>query len=526
MMLLLLILLQERRLSPFVIIGAVLVFIAGVSLLVYFYRRYKRMEKETEDDWDAGRHSLFVKAPQIDSSTESTAKSISAAEIEEGREPSELPVATSGTRELAADVALSSFSPVTAAEAEPQLATSPAEPPIQHPAAQKPVSQPVEAQPPVPKKPELRPTEILGSVSIVEPITESSSKPEPAEDQPQYYESKPEIQPPVVTPPPPSIARVESRAHLEPFEPPRIAKISEREPYEAPTIEPLKPREPAATRALRSTQIPSIDRPIPDRKKESVTQGTIRLASPPPVTSSADDSAPLWGETSRLAGQPLAQTSGVVAEPSIPAGGLRHRTGSVLGLPAEASHRPLILGKPEREIDEVGIGALTNYGQDVGPKAGRSGSIALLSVLLVLGVALGLYFFIPSVHSRVGAFVAHLRGTDTQAAIEAAMKPKAQVIPSTRPDVNKNLVTARGAVDNISDEPLENLSVEVSLQKAGGAPPEVRTVSVTPNPLPPGVRGAFEFEYDGKRDTGFLGYTITKLYSNGTEVRFRAPGQK
>ena len=520
MMLLLLILLQERRLSPIVIVGAVLVFIAGVSLLVYFYRRYKRMEKETEDDWDAGRHSLFVKAPQIDYGTESTAKSISPAKIEEG----ELPVATSGTRELAADVALSSFSPVTAAEAEPQVATPPDEPQIQPP-AQKPELRP--AQPPVPKQPELRPTEILGSVSIIEPITESSSKPEPAEDRPQHYESKPEIQPPVVTPPPPSIARVESRAHLEPFEPPRIEKISEREPYEPPTIEPLKPREPAATRALRSTQIPAIDRPIPDRTKESVTQGTIRLASPPSVTRSAGDSAPVWGETTRLAGQPLAQTSGVVAEPSIPAGGLRaHRTGSVLGLPAEASHQPLILGKPERASEEVGIGALTNYGQDVGPKAGRAGSIALLSVLLVLGVALGLYFFVPSVHSRVGAFVAHLRGTDTQAAIEAAMKPKAQVIPSTRPDVNKNLVTARGAVDNISDEPLENLSVEVSLQKAGGAPPEVRTVSVTPNPLPPGVRGTFEFEYDGKRDTGFLGYTITKLYSNGTEVRFRAPGQK
>src|SRR5215475_3599958 len=117
MKLLLLILLQERRLSPFVIIGAVLVFIAGVSLLVYFYRRYKRMEKETEDDWDAGRHSLFVKAPQTDSEAESTVTSFSPAGIEEERKPIESPVATGGTRDLAADIALSSFSPVTAAEA-------------------------------------------------------------------------------------------------------------------------------------------------------------------------------------------------------------------------------------------------------------------------------------------------------------------------------------------------------------------------------------------------------------------------
>ena len=544
-MLLLFILLQaERRISPFVIVGAVLVFIAGVSLLVYFYRRYKRMEKETEDDWEAGRHSLFVRSPQTDSEIESTAKSFSPTKIEEKREPTESPVVAGGTRNLAADTALSSFSPVTAAEAEPRLAAPsveqhvPVEPPIPT-VEQKPESRPAETQAPVPRQPELRPTEILGSVSIVEPLLGSSPKPEsiprvgkdlsevePLEDRPSLYESKPETPPQVVTPPPPSIARVESRPHLEPFVAPKIDRISEREPYEPPTVEPLKPREPAPTRELRSAQIPSISRPTPDRNKESVTQGTIRLASPPPLTRGSD-SAPAWGETSKLTARPLAETSGVV-EPSIPAGSFRaaHRTGSVLGLPAEGSHQPLILGRPERASEEVGIGALTNYGQDVGPKGGRAGSIALLAVVLVLAVALGLYFLVPSVHSRVGAFVAHLRGTDTQAAIEAAMKPKAQVIPSTRPEVNKSLVTARGAVDNISEEPLENLSVEVSLQRGGGAPPEVRTVSVTPNPLPPGVRGVFEFEYDGKRDTGFLGYTITKLYSNGAEVRFRAPGQK
>jgi hypothetical protein len=535
MMLLLLILLQaERRLSPFVIIGAVLVFIAGVSLLVYFYRRYKRMEKETEDDWDAGRHSLFVKVPSTNAEVESKAESLSPAKVEEKREPTELPAAASGTRELTADIALSSFSPVTAAEAEPQLTTPSVEQPIQSPPAHKPETR---VQPPVERKPELRPTEILGSVSIVEPVTGNRPKPEASEQGERVWSdlapeplqadvSKPAITPQVVAPPP-SIARVESRPHREPFEAPRIDRILEREPYEPPTIEPLKPREPVPTRGLRSVPIPAIERPIPERAKEPVPQGTIRLASTPAATRDTSDSAPIWGETSKVAARPLAGAPSVVAEPSIPAGRLRaHRAGSVLGLPAEGSHQPLILGKPERASDEVGIGALTNYGQDVGPKGGRAGSIALLVVLLVLGVALGLYFFVPSVHSRVGAFVAHLRGTDTQAAIEAAMKPKAQVIPSTRPEVNKNLVTARGAVDNISEEPLENLSVEVSLQRGGGAPPEVRTVSVTPNPLPPGVRGVFEFEYDGKRDTGFLGYTITKLYSNGTEVRFRAPGQK
>jgi hypothetical protein len=106
------------------------------------------------------------------------------------------------------------------------------------------------------------------------------------------------------------------------------------------------------------------------------------------------------------------------------------------------------------------------------------------------------------------------------------MKTRAQIIPSSRPEVNKNMVTAKGAVDNISDGPLENLTIEVTLQRGGDAPPETRAIAVTPSPLPPGARGFFEFEYDGKRDTGFAGYTITRLLSNGAPVRFRQPGQK
>jgi hypothetical protein len=185
----------------------------------------------------------------------------------------------------------------------------------------------------------------------------------------------------------------------------------------------------------------------------------------------------------------------------------------------------LILGEPVRPADETGIGVLTHYGQDLGPKGGRAGRIALLIVVALLCGAAGLYFFVPSVHSQVSDFIARLRGTQTQD--RDAMKPKAQIIPSPRPEVNKNMVTARGAVDNISEEPLEKLEVEVSLKRGDDAPPEIRRIPVTPDLLPPGERGTYEFEYDGKRDTGFAGYTITRLFSNGTtEIRFRKPGQE
>src|SRR5215216_4334500 len=51
---------QSARLSPLVIAAAVLAFILGVGLLVYFFRRLKASEKEAEEEWSLSRRSLFV----------------------------------------------------------------------------------------------------------------------------------------------------------------------------------------------------------------------------------------------------------------------------------------------------------------------------------------------------------------------------------------------------------------------------------------------------------------------------------
>lgn len=505
----------QGRISPVVIVGAVVVFIAGVSLLVYFYQKYKRIEKEPEEDWDSSRRSLFVNVRPP------AAKSEEADELDSAPiEPpivKEVSVQTGGTRELTTDSALSSFSPAASAEPEAQPETAALEEPAQPKAA--PSAQP-------------RPTEILASPSVPaearresEPSSSDKDSPRRVEvsDQPQIVAQR-EISLPS-TPEPRRVARVEQRSRREPFEPPRIERILHREPYEPPTIEPLTPRETSATRELRS---PRANKPGGDYTESRMSRGTARFGSASEDIARSLDPPRPERDTRELAGQVVTATAGMMPEPAAPVGASQRvqRAGSILGLPAEPSHQPLILGEPVQQGNELGIGALTNYGKDVGPRGSRAGTIVLLIVVALLAGAVGLYLFVPSIHSRVGAFVAHLRGTDTQAAIEAAMKPKAQVIPSTRPEVNKNMVIARGAVDNISDEPLENLTVEVSLTRGGGGPAETRTVSVTPNPLPARERGVFEFEYDGKRDTGFVGYTITKLFSNGNEVRFRAPGQK
>ena len=533
----------QTRLSWVVIAAAVIAFSAGVSLLVYFYKRYKRIEKETEEDWDASRHSLFVNAvapasksevaekaasSEADSSSRHTLfvngvaepkiEDASATETAEPEAPAaeEPSTAKGGTREFASDLVLPSFAQTTLAEPKPPVEIEPPVAPI---------------QPQTPAPPEPRPTEILASPQPVPPVTEPSHEAasfdeeiwsglEIAEQSTHAVDHKAA---PQTSTEPLTFARVDQPSQREPFEPPTVERISHQEPYQPPTIKPITPREAAATRELRSPATPAIVQP--GRSDERMSRGTARFGSLSEDISRPLETPSLDRETREVASDLVAVAPVTAPERTVSAGAVtKARFGSVLGLPAEASHQPLILGEPVRPADETGIGGLTHYGQDLGPKGGHAGIVALLAILALLGGATAVYFFVSSVHADVNAFIARLRGTQTQD--RDALKPKAQIIPSSRPDVNKNMVTARGAVDNIADEPLLSLEVEVSLQRGGDAPPEIRRVPVTPDPLPAGERGTFEFEYDGKRDTGFASYTITRLLSNGTEVRFRTPAQK
>lgn len=492
---------QQTRLSWVVIVAAALVLIAGVSLLMYFYRRYKRIEKETEDDWDGSRSSLFVKAPSEQGVD--TAKSLRS--IDASAPVADAPPVLQGaTREFVSDEAPPAMPP----KAVPPEPTD------------EPILPTLAADSPVP-----RGTELLASPAPIEPISkpEAAAEAEPFDE--EVWAGLEDGEPPsaVLQHAPESepvrVARVESPSHREPFEAPKIDQTQRREPYEPPRIEPLTPKDQAATRALHSMKSPAIEptKQRPDRHTE------LLGASQPPLGASP-------GETDRqtleFAAAPAAPSRKDVEPSIVSRSQYKSRlapAGSILGLPFESSSQPLILGKPARPDEETGIGALTNYGKDLGPKGGHAGTVVLLLVLALLGGGVAAYLFVPSVHSRTNALVARIRGTDARS-IEAASGPKAQVIPSFRPEVNKNMVIARGAVDNISDTPLENLEIEVALQR--GDDTEVRRIAVTPSPLPPNERGVFEFEYDGKRDSGFAGYKITKLFSNGNEVKFKSPAQK
>ena len=499
---------SQTRLSWVVIAAAVVALAAGISLLVYFYKRYKRIEKETENDWDASRHSLFVNTPP-----QPKTEPIDTAAATEAASPvSEEATALTGvTREFAADLNLPSFAAASTAEPEPQ--------------AQPEQTTSIPDQAPVSVEP--HPTEKLTSPALEPAVSQAAEATAPLEDDLwATLEVEPETAGEPTTTEPLTVARAEEPSRLETFEPPRIERIRRGEPYEPPTIEPLTPRQVATTRELRSVQPRGQDQPAAELPDERVARGTAILGSfsekaPRPLEPHRAE--PESGEFK----DELAATAPVsIPEKHVSAGvAPRSRNfGSVLGLPTETSRKPLILGERVKPVDEMGIGALTHYGQDLGPKGGRAGKIVLFILLALMAGAALAYVFVPSVNSRVGGFIAGLRGTEAQE--RDAIKTKAQIIPSSRPEVNKNMVTARGAIDNISDEPLTGLEVEVSLRRGNDSEPEVRRVPIVPDPLPPGERGTFEFEYDGKRDTGFAGYTITRLFSNGAEVRFRTPAQK
>ena len=487
MMLLFFNLLQSPRprLSVFVIVAAVLVFIAGVSLVVYFYRRYKRVEKEGEDDWDAMKGSLFVKATasekrsQIDdvpASIESSAPVTQEASSFKG-----------ATREFA--------SPTTQPPKEPEA--------IRYSGARR-GNDYTRAASCIAAHGIAR--ESFSQRSCYNTAAQQSQRVKKLDDD-VWADLEIEEQPPIAhQPEPPRIARVEGPSH--------------REPFASPTTELASPREQAGTRELHSIKPPEPE------SKEREERGTVMLGStstqpPAPAESARRETREFVTEHARGGSR--------VVEPSI-AGSVSRASrlappGSILGLPAEYSHEPLILGAPARSENETGIGGLTHYGEDLGPKGGRAGTIALAVVVILLVGGAASYFFVPAVHTPVSNWIARVRGTDAQGTFQSS-KPKAQIIPSFRLEVNKNMVTARGAVDNISNDPLENLEIEVSLQPGGDAPPETRRIPVTPNPLPSSARGSFQFEYDGKRDTGYAGYKITKLFSNGTEIKFRAPETK
>jgi hypothetical protein len=549
--------LQSAPLSKTVIAVASLMFVLAIVLLVYFVRKL-RANSKTEEDWSLTRSSLFVEPPPERSVTEATQ-----AEAEAAPEPG---VASSETRLLASE-SLDTEAPAAevappapasqpgtlemAAPPRPDEAPAPPEPLAETPPARDERRTQFFSSPTLPPR-EPRPTEVLSSYPPAPPAVpdeEAADTPATSEAAPfdeEVWSGLDEAQPPPATPqthelrspatpplPPPideveplPAARVEQRAPRAAFEPPTVEPLRQsREPFEPPIISPITPREQTALlgaqRAAASEESPA-ERPS---AKSNLPDDSTRTGPTVPLYS---DRAPRRDRAAEISAreplEPGEPAAGEVWDGASPTTAERVRSarrpaGAVLGLPVESGGGPLVLGTPARSREEIGIGALTDYGK-VDKEGGRGGLIVLAIALLIFGGTALAYFFVPSVHERFNTWIARARGIDPNEATSS--QPKVMIFPSRVPETDKNTVHAKGAVQNISNDALENLALDVQLNKTGGET-EMINVPVTPAQLAPNDQGNYAFDYDGK---GVMSYTIKRLSSNGREVRFTAPGQK
>ena len=492
--------------------GAILFLLIGASLLVYYVSRLKKGDKEAEEDWSLSRRSLFVDSGKTGEKGDEDEISATA----DVALPPSPPLVSDGFREAPESTPTLLMEAPKATGVEPQEPAPSFTPPS--------VPAPSESAPRPGSPARIDHTEDEFEAASVELET----SPEPTSEAGAPVEigatDASATQLLVSEPSQASGAEVfgdDVWAELDRPEPEPSVRVSRslgRQPFEAPTIRPLAGRE--------TFEPPRIDRILPGSKPADrgesarVPENPTELAKPrtserphEPIRRGAHSES---HEIQPMAAHPV----GVSTQ--------RRPSGSVLGLPLESSDGPLILGEPVRPRGEGGIAALSNYGREASSEGGRGGAIALLVTVFLVAGAVSAYLFVPSVHTRVDSVIARLRGNaPPEAPAPAGLNPKAQVFPG-RSEAVKNVVKARGAIYNITkDEALENLSVEVALEKGGNIPPDTRTVPVNPSRLEPQQQGRYEFEYDGSRDKGYpAGYRITKLLDKDGEVKFTMPGQQ
>lgn len=200
---------------------------------------------------------------------------------------------------------------------------------------------------------------------------------------------------------------------------------------------------------------------------------------------------------------------------------------SVSRRPAEARLVTSAPGEPALKQSSPGgddvVHTLSTYGRYIDDDdRGYLGTIILLIAVLVVVAGVLAYFYVPSVRNWFSTLRERARPQTEQAAVPERPTPKAQILP-LRPESVNNQVKIRGAVYNLSNEPLAALVMEVKLLRSDGSSDAIN-VPIKPESLAPREqgylsRGTFEFEYDGKQHNK---YEISKLLSNGAEVPIKS----
>lgn len=548
----LLFLLQPRGASWLVWTVVIILFVIGVAMIVYFSKRLRKGE-DADESWTLAQRSMInvsdlpktaVQGPREEQSETPIEKASASVETVKPQTPERIETAIKSTpepepldkinvRETQAFASIKEEQreepPVNtqqlAAVKEPYVAQTEILSSVAEP------QEPVIASPPVEPVRETRETEMLVSPHS-EPIGKEATETTPfgdeiwSEIENRLQQTSPTNEPAEVETPltveesiaraeaPQEIAdeidrtaKVEDRASVEHL---KVESGSSREPFEPPTIAPLESREqpsPGARQTQPSIR-PTAFTPVPrDLPVESKRPPETRIERP----AAGVEQAPAEAATLKAAEPAIAM------QKTTP----RKVSGAVLGLPVDSSDQPLILGTP-RSPEEEGIGSLSNYGKSTDQEGSRWGTITLAVMVLLIVGGIAAYRYSPWFHSKIDSLVTRFGGsTQTENAAPKPELPRAQIHP--RPgEANKNMVKARGSVVNITEEGLTGLAVEVNLTRSDGST-ESRVVPVNPAQLASRQLGIYEFEYDGKQ---FTGYSVSKLTSDGTEIKFIIPGRR
>lgn len=542
------ILLQSSGASWLVWTVVVVLFLIGVAMIVYFSRRLKKSGQETEENWTLASRSLItITEPpkaiveeqpeeQRETSGEDVVASLERFESQMPEREAVEPVIEStpqmesapGDQEsIRQTQAFASVREETSEElpVDTQMFAAVEEPPAAHTEILSSETDLPSAAPlPIEPAREIRQTEMLASPqpeTTVEEAAETTPFSDeiwseleshlqqpapssmPAQAAPPVRPEEPVLETPATQESAGEIdytARVGERATNEPL---MVGPIGRREPFEPPTIIPLASSEqPPAARQTQPAIRPTAMRPAAhDLPSESERPPDTRIGHAPAQSA-----------------QPTTEPASAGTKPAP-----RQVQGAVLGLPVDYSDQPLVLGTPVRKPEDTGVGALSNYGKQMDQEGGRWGTITMAVVVLVIAAGIAAYLYSPWFKAQFDGMLASIgRSFRSESAPAPRPEPaKAQIYPRPgQPD--KNMVKARGSVINITEELLTGLAVEVNLTLNDGTT-EARTVPVSPDQLAPRQQGLYEFDYDGKLYTG---YSVSKLLSDGTEIRHTIPGRR
>jgi hypothetical protein len=454
-------LIQQQRPSWLVWSGVALVFVIGLSLLVYFIIRMRRSDRETEEDWNAAKSTLIDAETVLRPTREDQAwPSPTAAQPVAITDPAVVPPTEPGPvhptvsrSEIPAPLAVETTS--DSAAAEPAGAA-----PEDHTAASQP-------QPDSGGYPGAPGTELFASADSAP----EANRPAPTEaavledDVWEQLDRAGQV--------PDSDAVVEQPRAAARFEPPRIEPIVPRRAYEPPTITQIVAKTDPASAVPAGSPTTSQFSSAADRKAEPAVE-------------------PAHQHVSARSPRSLGESATVA-----PKKASRFASGSVLGLPAEPSDKPMTFAAPrEGGRNHEDIGSLANYGKpgDDEPR-GHWGTITLAAAILLVAGGVLAYLYNPGFQGWVERLRMKARGTTAEAQ-PADDRPKVKVLPQ-RSQAENNQVKSWGYVfNNTNDEVLSGLAVELSMIGRDGAN-ETVTVSVNPSELQPGFagytnRGVFE----------------------------------